>query len=252
MDTIPALRIRFDGPPGHESGRFVECEDASGKSVNAGEWSQDDDLWTLTVHAIPGWAPPPPAFDLATPRGCAATDGALARYRDGLRAWVKSEEERVGRVLAESARLATAYSVGLDDETIRLARATVHLGAPHRREPYPSERWAVVPLNGTQAEQVRAFMAQLGAPLVASPGNYYSDIRRVYYGTKSYDRWECQDIRQEYGTGPGHGSVTMSIGLREEYRGGKANPIPDAHADAALRVLTAILDGKAPVDLLAR
>lgn len=30
--------VVFDGPPGPEPGRFVECEDPSGKSVVAGRW----------------------------------------------------------------------------------------------------------------------------------------------------------------------------------------------------------------------
>jgi len=44
------LRIVFDGPHSHESGRFVEVEDASGKSVNAGAWRhRPDGLWELVL-----------------------------------------------------------------------------------------------------------------------------------------------------------------------------------------------------------
>jgi hypothetical protein len=44
------LRIVFDGPPGPESGRFVECETPDGKSVNAGEWHErSDGLWELRL-----------------------------------------------------------------------------------------------------------------------------------------------------------------------------------------------------------
>jgi len=32
------IDIVFDGPPSHESGRFVEVEDERGHSINAGEW----------------------------------------------------------------------------------------------------------------------------------------------------------------------------------------------------------------------
>lgn len=47
-----ALRIVFDGPPSHDGGRFVEIEDANGKSFNAGEWKQrTDGLWELRVGA---------------------------------------------------------------------------------------------------------------------------------------------------------------------------------------------------------
>lgn len=40
--------IRFDGPPGPESGRFVEVE-RDGKSINFGEWVKDGDYWLLVI-----------------------------------------------------------------------------------------------------------------------------------------------------------------------------------------------------------
>ena len=44
------LHIVFDGLPSHESGRFVEVEDESGKSINAGDWKQrEDGLWELML-----------------------------------------------------------------------------------------------------------------------------------------------------------------------------------------------------------
>jgi hypothetical protein len=54
--------IVFDGPPGHEAGRFVEVEDGAGRSINAGEWiKRDDGLWALRLtesdtHIIPVFA----------------------------------------------------------------------------------------------------------------------------------------------------------------------------------------------------
>ena len=42
------LVIRFDGPPGHESGRFIEVE-LDGTSINYGEWEQDGDDWLLVL-----------------------------------------------------------------------------------------------------------------------------------------------------------------------------------------------------------
>lgn len=41
------VRIVFDGPPSPESGRFVEVEDASGRSINFGEWKQSGNYWNL-------------------------------------------------------------------------------------------------------------------------------------------------------------------------------------------------------------
>lgn len=37
------IDIVFDGPPGPESGRFVEVEDETGKSIDAGEWLESLD-----------------------------------------------------------------------------------------------------------------------------------------------------------------------------------------------------------------
>ena len=47
------IRIVFDGPPSHESGRFVEVEDAQGRSINIGEWKErDDGLWELRIPGV--------------------------------------------------------------------------------------------------------------------------------------------------------------------------------------------------------
>ena len=45
--------IVFDGPPSHESGRFVEVEDMDGKSVNIGEWiERPDGYWCLRLEIL--------------------------------------------------------------------------------------------------------------------------------------------------------------------------------------------------------
>jgi len=44
------IDIVFDGPPGPESGRFVEVEDGNGHSINAGEWLESlDGMHTLRI-----------------------------------------------------------------------------------------------------------------------------------------------------------------------------------------------------------
>jgi len=44
------IAIVFDGPPGPESGRFVEVEDSKGRSLNVGEWAErGDGLWELRI-----------------------------------------------------------------------------------------------------------------------------------------------------------------------------------------------------------
>lgn len=50
------LRIVFDGHPSHDGPRFVEVEDATGKSVNIGEWrKREDGYWefALSHFAVP-------------------------------------------------------------------------------------------------------------------------------------------------------------------------------------------------------
>lgn len=48
------LRIIFDSPPNPNGCQFVECENAEGQSVNAGEWRErEDGLWELIVNALP-------------------------------------------------------------------------------------------------------------------------------------------------------------------------------------------------------
>lgn len=46
------VHIVFDGPPGPESGRFVEVEDGQGHGISAGEWiERPDGLWALVIRA---------------------------------------------------------------------------------------------------------------------------------------------------------------------------------------------------------
>ncbi len=47
------IRIVFDGPPAHESGRFVEVEDTEGRGLDAGEWHErSDGLWELRIEGV--------------------------------------------------------------------------------------------------------------------------------------------------------------------------------------------------------
>ena len=42
------IRIVFDGPPSHISGRFIEVETEHGNSISFGEWIEGEDgLWYL-------------------------------------------------------------------------------------------------------------------------------------------------------------------------------------------------------------
>lgn len=47
------IDVVFDGPPGNESGRFVEVEDSKGSSINIGEWiHRPDGYWVLRFPRV--------------------------------------------------------------------------------------------------------------------------------------------------------------------------------------------------------
>lgn len=53
-----AINIIFDGPPSHESGRFVEVETDDGKSIKIGEWIQKRvGYWALRITELPDLPP---------------------------------------------------------------------------------------------------------------------------------------------------------------------------------------------------
>jgi len=49
------IRIVFDGPPGPESGSFVEVENEEGHSIHIGKWHErDNGQWELRIDHIQG------------------------------------------------------------------------------------------------------------------------------------------------------------------------------------------------------
>ena len=45
------IDVVFDGPPGPNSGRFVEVEDEAGRSVDVGDWiERDHGYWALRIQ----------------------------------------------------------------------------------------------------------------------------------------------------------------------------------------------------------
>ena len=47
MKYSKKIRIVFDGPPSHESGRFIEVENEHGEGMSFGEWKQEGEFWYL-------------------------------------------------------------------------------------------------------------------------------------------------------------------------------------------------------------
>ncbi len=55
MSGTETIDIVFDGPPSHESGRFVEVEDRNRRSIRIGEWvERDDGYWVLRLDVPTG------------------------------------------------------------------------------------------------------------------------------------------------------------------------------------------------------
>ena len=51
--SVETINIVFDGPPSHESGRFIEVENLDGASIKAGEWIQlDSERWALQLDVL--------------------------------------------------------------------------------------------------------------------------------------------------------------------------------------------------------
>ena len=47
------IDIVFDGPPAHESGRFVKVEDSAGKSIRVGDWiKRQDGFYALRIKTV--------------------------------------------------------------------------------------------------------------------------------------------------------------------------------------------------------
>jgi hypothetical protein len=47
------IDIVFDGPPGPESGRFIEVEDSEGNSISLGDWvCREDGYWVLRITTL--------------------------------------------------------------------------------------------------------------------------------------------------------------------------------------------------------
>lgn len=71
----------------------------------------------------------------------------------------------------------------------------------------------------------------------------YKDLETRYFGTKSYDRWYGQRTDCEYGSGPRHGHIIFSIGLRGSYqeRQELVESLTDEQRDACIYYLNNLI-----------
>lgn len=91
------LDIVFDGPPSHESGRFVEVEDENGASVGIGKWVEDGEYWRLRIpdHRV------------------------IEAERDELRAEVDEQAKIIGKSIDDSDKWAMEKR-GMERENVEL------------------------------------------------------------------------------------------------------------------------------------
>lgn len=99
--------VIFDGPPGHDGGRFVEVE-VNGKSINAGEWVQlarrEKQEWALQIEAR---KIPHPALHASAPGSCQCADCKMDQEPcpDCYRVWWRNEHPETHLVGGPTARL---------------------------------------------------------------------------------------------------------------------------------------------------
>lgn len=70
-------------------------------------------------------------------------------------------------------------------------------------------------------------------------------LKREYFATKNYDRWDHQGIGScHYGYGPSHGSVVFSIGLSDALLGKNERDLTADEIEAAIYLLKMLEAGK--------
>lgn len=104
----PHICIVFDGPPGPESGRFVEVETSDGKSIRLGTWRQrSDGLWSLDLPVVPAsMAEGLVDASVDDTGGTGAADAAILAASKDLAASVAHHAARADEAEAEAAGMA--------------------------------------------------------------------------------------------------------------------------------------------------
>lgn len=225
----------FDGPPGPEAGRFVEAENPDGQSVKVGEWlERPDGKWALRVVLAEE-----PVGPEAPPEGVGLAEATrrIARLRDELQtehvrhqAEVESLERRIAKANGDR----DLVLGGMTLDVVQIAESILEVKG----------RENVGKGEGRAAVADAIFDIAAGAP----------QLRALQIATKRYDRWDGQREDAYYGSGPKHGSIIFSIGLKPEYRNrpvekprsGTTSREPervltDPEKDAAIAYLHAIL-----------
>jgi len=131
---------------------------------------------------------------------------ALERQRIELQQQIAAEKSRheveirsLSSALAETNRLISAASDGLNIELIKLAESVMEV------------RGSFDKAGEDRQHALRKAIDDLATGAQA--------IKKSYFGTKQYAHWYGQYVECSYGYGPSHGHVIFSIGLRRSHAG---------------------------------
>jgi len=115
----------------------------------------------------------------------------------------RAEADALARIAAHDRRL-RLDELGIDIAKVKFAETFLYVHGQYER--------AGEARDVARQQAIRWFATQ--KPL----RDPYDDLRREYFGTKSYDRWHGQSCNCSYGMGPRHGSIIFEIGLTKEAR----------------------------------
>jgi hypothetical protein len=122
----PFIDVVFDGPPSHESGRFVEVEDPEGKSVSAGQWiDRGDGMWALRLPRLitsPGEAVVDETFLRRAKDSMKHGPGGAGGRGDCSPDCSKCLTEKLYESIRTTAKAGDSYK--FDNQTLKVARVT--------------------------------------------------------------------------------------------------------------------------------
>ena len=205
------IDIVFDGPPSHESGRFVEVHDAEDRGIRVGQWVEHSDgLWALRLTAKDF------EDDAAVHEGSAyaiavATRADLIARIDEHEKEVSRQKAQLLATLAEQERLIGVAESGVSIEQFQIARTLVEINWGGREyDPRTRDRTG----SRRNSSDVQACFDAAIEEFRAGPKYLIGG----YYGVKEYGQWTSQRNDSAYGYGPRHGYIWFSIGIPSQAR----------------------------------
>ena len=126
--------------------------------------------------------------------------GALATHIET----AKAEENRLRNEIRKRAEVLDLSAQGIDLDKVALAKTIVLVRGTYAKG--GDDRASVI------ADAIKQLAT--GVPV----REHYGDLWRVYFGTKSYDRWYGQRCDREYHYGPRHGSIIFAVEVRGDIR----------------------------------